>query len=176
MDILSMLQGKLGEGDLLGEIASSLGLEQREVEQTAREGLPAMMEGMRRNAESGTEGAASLAKALADHARDDVRSVRDVDVDDGRKILGHIFSGSNEPLAQKAGIFDQKKGGILSMLAPILMSALGQKTTEQNVGISDLGSIFGGGSGGGILGSLTGFLDKDKDGSIMDNLGDLFKR
>lgn len=180
MDILSMLQGKSGGGDLLSQIASQLGLEQREVEETTKESLPVILEGLRRNASS-TEGAASLSKALADHAKANVRDVQDVDAEDGRKILGHIFGGENEQLAQQAGIFDSKKGGILAMLAPILMNMFGQQKEQSGIDISDLGAIFGGGSGGGLLDSLTGMLGggdqkKKEGGGLLDSLGDLFKR
>lgn len=177
MDIFSMLQHKLGESDLLTEIASRLGVEQREVVETAEEGLPAMLEGMRRNAAS-KDGAASLSQAIAEHARQNVNSVQDVDQTDGQKILGHIFGGDNSDLGQRAGLFDQKKGGILAMLAPILMNLLGKRQAQpsNDSGFADLGSILGGGEGGGLMGGLKGFLDKDGDGRILDDLGDMFRR
>ena len=177
MDIFSMLQGKLGNSDLLSDIAAKLGVEQREVVETAEDGFPAMLEGMRRNASS-AEGAASLSKAIADHAKANVNSVQDVDQTDGRKILDHIFGGQNTEIGQRAGLFDTKKSGILSMLAPILMNMLGQRQQQPSSDgcLVDLGSILGGGEGGGLMGSLKGFLDKDGDGKILDDLGDMFRR
>lgn len=181
MDIFSMLQSKLGGSDLLSEIASTLGLEQKEVVETAEEGFPAMLEGLRRNASS-TDGAASLSKAIADHAKVNVNSVQDVDRVDGRKILGHIFGGDNAAIGQRVGLNDTKKSGILEMLAPILMNILGQGQQRPSAddGLIDLGSLLGGGKGGGkgggLMDSLKGFLDKDGDGKIIDDLGDMFRR
>lgn len=68
---------------------------------------------------------------------------------------------------------------ILVMLAPLLMGMLAKqaktkKMTDNNGLESTLESMLGGRSG--LGGLLTGFLDKDRDGSMIDDIiGGMFK-
>ncbi len=71
---------------------------------------------------------------------------------------------------------------MLSLLAPMLMGMLAKKKKEGNVSDHNIGSLtdtfknsLGSATGGGIFDLAKEVLDKDHDGSVMDDLmGGLF--
>lgn len=71
---------------------------------------------------------------------------------------------------------------LLSLLAPMLMGMLAKKKKEGNVSDHNIGSLtdtfknsLGSATGGGIFDLAKEVLDKDHDGSVMDDLmGGLF--
>ena len=72
---------------------------------------------------------------------------------------------------------------ILMFLAPIVMGYLGRQKQQQGVGADGLGGLIGGllgggqaqqASAGGVLGNLaTSMLDKDHDGSAVDDIASM---
>lgn len=114
---------------------------------------------MQQNA-STPEGAKSLEKALRDHQDDPVEDVfnflQGVDIEDGAKILGHIFSSKKEQvqkdLAGKTGLTVEQVVAVLTQLAPLVLGALGnekKKKEKEKSSAGDLGDLLGG-----LLGSL----------------------
>jgi len=98
---------------------------------------------------------------------------------DGVKILTHIFgkqkSAVTDNVAEKAGVSTSAAGDILSTLAPIVLGQLGKSKQSQGLdagGIADtiLRQQLPKGS---MTTLLTGFLDRDKDGQILDDLLDM---
>ena len=79
-----------------------------------------------------------------------------------------------------------KIGPLLSMVAPVVMGYVGQQRLQNNInsggGISDLlGGILNQGQPQGSSGNMlqdlaTNFLDKDNDGSMLDDLMGMFNR
>ena len=70
---------------------------------------------------------------------------------------------------------------MLSTLAPIAMAYLGKEKKQTNAGSADLNGLLGGllgsqqkGSSGGIMDIITGVIDKDGDGDIVDDLIGMF--
>ncbi len=70
------------------------------------------------------------------------------------------------------------------MLAPIVMSYLGQQKQQQNVGADGLGGLLGGllggsqaaaapSSGGVIADMASSILDRDRDGSSLDDIASM---
>ncbi len=108
---------------------------------------------------------------------------------DGGGILGHIFGGSQGQVAQQAsnqsGLPIGQVAQILMMLAPIVMSYLGQQKQEQNVGAGGLGGmldgIFGGNaqaaapqsSGNSVIDMASSMFDRDRDGSSLDDIASM---
>ena len=102
---------------------------------------------------------------------------------DGGGILGHVF-GDAQPraeagLGQATGLSGSQAGGLLKMLAPMVMAALASRVSAGKMDAGGLGSMLGqeraqvqqqGGLGGGLLGAV---LDQDGDGKV--DLGDLVK-
>ncbi len=113
----------------------------------------------------------------------------------GAGILGHILGGRQDAAAgavsQASGLNVSQVMKLMPILAPIVMGVLGRARQQNGIGAGDLASVLGGASqqaqqktgfGGGILNAI---LDKDGDGSFMDDLagmagkqilGGLFKR
>lgn len=102
---------------------------------------------------------------------------------DGSGILGHILGNSQGALAQnvseKTGLNVGQVAEILMMLVLIVMSYLGQKKQQENVGADGLGGLLGGilgggaSQGGGISGVASAMLDKDHDGSALDDIASM---
>ncbi len=102
--------------------------------------------------------------------------------DAGGAILGHIFGGGRERaeagLGQASGL-GANAGGLLQMLAPIVMSFLAHRVNTGGMDAGGLGQMLGQdsanaqrrGAPGGDL--LSGLLDQDGDGQL--GLGDLIK-
>ena len=110
-------------------------------------------------------------------------------IQDGIKILGHIF-GSSTPqvtseLENKTNLKQGQGKMLLSMLAPFVLEYLGKKHKTHGSGSPDITDLIvktkkSSKSGSVAEKILTGVLDKDKDGSALDdvleNLADNFLR
>ena len=63
------------------------------------------------------------------------------------------------------------------MLAPLVMGALGKAQREKGLDTGGLAGMLGGeqqraaDAAPGVMGMLTSFLDRDHDGSVMDDIG-----
>ena len=106
----------------------------------------------------------------------------------GLGILQHILGDKTNVAAnmigQNSGLSGGQVGSLMQILAPMVMSQLGQAKQQNGLdagGISSLltnvvSNIGGGGAaqqnaGGGMMGMVSKFLDKDGDGSAMDEIG-----
>lgn len=182
MSILELIAGQLNNEETLNKLGQSVGANPSQVQQLAQLAMPALLEALGRNAGS-PEGSESLASALEQHQDDNVEDVdgflNAVNPDEGSKILQHIFPENTEQvqddLAKQTGMETGQVSGILAMLAPLLLGALGQEKKQQNVdaaGIPDLLSgLLSKGNFGGLMGMVTNLLDANQDGSIMDEVG-----
>ena len=76
-----------------------------------------------------------------------------------------------------AGIDPAKAGMLLSMLAPLVMGALGKAQRDGKLDPGGLAGMLGGeqqraaDAAPGVMGMLGKFLDRDGDGSVMDDIG-----
>lgn len=184
MDILKLITEQINNPDTLKKLGTTAGVEPEKVQQLAKLGMPALLKAMERNA--GTpEGAEALNKALEQHKDEDVDDIdgflKNFNMDDGAKMLKHIFAGNDarveNNLAKQTGLQTGQVSGIMTQLAPLLMGALGKQKQQQNLDSSGLGGMLSGllsqGGGSGIMGVVTNLLDSDKDGDIMDDIGNL---
>ena len=188
MDIFKLLNEQMNDRETLDKLGGSVGAAPDQVQQLAQIGLPALLQALGRNAAT-SEGAASLASALDQHQDDDVDDLdgflNDVDREDGAKMLQHIFGGNNarveNKLAQKTGMEMNQVSGLMAQLAPLLLGALAQQKKQQNVDQSGITDMLGGllqqsaGSKNNFMNMAMDLLDADNDGSIMDDLGGMFK-
>lgn len=108
---------------------------------------------------------------------------------DGGGILGHILGGSQgqvaQDVSQKSGLQMGQVAQILMMLAPIVMGYLGKQKQQQGVGADGLGGLLGGllggnaqaaapqSSGNVMTDMASSMLDKDRDGSSMDDIASM---
>lgn len=164
-------------------IAAQLGIDPAQAEAAIQQAVPLVVGGLAKNA-STDAGADALHMATADHAGMDIGSILGSVLGGGGgggAILGHIFGNRQDQAAQNlgqaSGIGMQGAGQLMSMLAPIIMSVLANRTRNQGLGAGGLGGMLGqelqnlGQSGHGGL--LTSVLDQDGDGQL--GLSDLLK-
>ena len=165
----------------IDDIAAQLGVDPSEARRAVEEGGATILSGLQRNAQT-PEGAAALEKALGTHGGEVAGGRVDLnalDTADGQKILGHIFGGQEQAVAQK--LTDEPKtagidfGKLLPILAPIILGLIAnqqkakaptQTSADDGGGLGGLiGGLLGGGSGaaspggidiGGLLGGLLG--------------------
>ncbi len=181
-------------GSSVSEISNKIGAEEGATQNAMSAALPLLFGALARNA-SKPDGADALHRALSkDHDGTVLNDVdgflRSPDTAAGDGILRHAL-GANRAAAEAgigkaAGLDTQKTSQLMSMLAPLVMGALGQKQREQGLDASALTGMLDGarqeseGSGG--IGKLIGgLLDRDGDGSVADDiagkvLGGLFNR
>lgn len=123
--------------------------------------LPVLLQGMKGQATNEATQKGFL-QALADHSKDDTNDlkkfVKNVDTEDGAKIVNHLLGQETEAVAAKA----KKKSGIdtktilkiMAIVAPLLMTKMGsaakesEKTTKGSIGVADVIDIVGGLSDG----------------------------
>ena len=134
---LNSLMGSLLSGDSIANLSQLSGASQKNVKDVLSSALPSILEGAvnQANDENTVEG---FANALLSHAKDDTSDVASfmskVDLEDGGKIIGHLLGNNKEAATQeaatRAGLSVGKTGIILALLAPMLMSLLGQQTQQ----------------------------------------------
>jgi len=180
--ILDMLSGQLG-GPALEMITSQLGADKSKVERAVPAALGSLMTGLARNTQS-SNGAGALAAALS---KDHDGSIFDnlsgalsaPEQGAGAGILGHVFGGKQgavqSALGQSTGLDAGSMGKLLTMLAPLVMGALGKKQRQGGLNPSDLGGLLRQEQSTAVkqapdLGMLGSLLDRDGDGDIKDDV------
>ncbi len=180
MDIQKLLSELLSADSVKG-LSKASGASQKDVKKVVAAVLPSLLGGAKTQAE-GSDTAEGFTQALSDHAKDDTSDIKsflaNVDMEDGAKIIGHLLGGNQEnttkAVSAQTGVSAKKTGNILSSLAPLLMSLLGQQTGSDSSGAgigSLMGSLLGNVDITSLLGGLLGGSSGNSSGSM--NLGSL---
>jgi hypothetical protein len=179
----TLLQGmlsKMGEQGI-EKIGKSAGLNSNITKQILSQAGPLLMGKMADNAKS-AQGRESLARALDDHDGsifDRLDDVVNPNVDTkGSNILRHILGDKAgvlaDVLAKKNGTDFNSTQKILEMAAPLILGQLGGQKKSKGLdarGIFDLLQGEKKANGNNMLLDLAEqFLDKDGDGSVVDDL------
>lgn len=186
MNLMDLISGSPGN-QVTEEASNRFGLQKGQVGALLAVAAPLIISALRRNAQDPTE-AENINSALQKHDGSVLENPTHADLADGSSIIDHIFGNKKTQVetrvAQKTGIGMDKIGPLLSMIAPVVMGYVGQQRQQNNVnsggGISDLlGGILNQAqpqaSSGNMLQDLaTNFLDKDNDGSMLDDLMGMF--
>ena len=168
MDLVNILSSLAGN-DTVNEISKKFNIDTNKVSSVITSALPTLVGAMQKSA-STESGAAALAKALGDHAGNAgsmLSNLKNVDLNDGSKILGKIL-GNNassifDKIGKQTGTTSGQVNNILSSIAPAMLNLIGKMKNNNNTGNDALGallgSVLGGGSNsgsgmGGILGGL----------------------
>jgi hypothetical protein len=183
MSLLESLQQRLG-GQAVEQISRKLGADPGTTGNAIDAALPLLLAAVARNAASGPQ-AQSLDTAVAkDHdgsVLDDVPGyLSQADAGPGAGILRHVLGG-NQPtvergLSQTTGLDAGKAGQLLMMLAPLVMGALGRAKQQRGLDAGGLSDLLAGErdnlnqAAPGVMGMLGRFLDRDGDGSVIDDL------
>ncbi len=173
MDVNAIISTLLSSQSVSG-VSKSAKATKSETQSVLSAALPMLLSGAQAQAQ-GENTALSFAKALLTHGSKDTSDIggflKNVDMADGAKIIGHLLgsdSGAVEEIADKSGVSQKKTGSILSAAAPLLMSLLGQDSSKdkadddsnlelvgqlavavlENVDVGELiGGLFGGADG-----------------------------
>lgn len=197
-DLLGQEQGT----QAVEQISQNVGAEPSLVNSAIQAALPALINGLSNNA-STPEGAEALNNTLDQHHSDggvlgNLGGLASMIFGGGDQapapqadaggILGHIL-GSNQgavaqDVSQKTGLGTGQVAQILMFLAPIVMGYLGKQKQEQGVGAQGIGGLLGGllggaqqaapqSSGNPVLDMASSVLDRDHDGSAMDDIASM---
>ena len=175
MSILETILKSQG-GGLVKQVAGSLNLDEAQAGAAVAQLLPALTQGIKTNVQK-PSGLESLLGALqkGNHARyieQPEALTRPETIQDGNAILGHILGSKDvsrkvaADAAAKTGVDVDKLKQMLPMIATMAMGTLSKESSSG--GLSAL--MGGGGDKAGAMGMLSGFLDKDGDGSMADDL------
>ena len=185
--ILDLLNSDIGK-TLVNGASQQLGQDQKTTTTALGAALPLILGAMKNNAKT-PEGASGLLSALNSEKHsgsilDNLGSILggggiDDDVlKDGSGILGHVFGGKEQNVAQAvsktSGLDMGSAMNILKVAAPFVMGYLGKQTRQQGVrdqnGIGDLLGGMLGGESSQQQNMVERLLDADGDGSIIDDV------
>lgn len=204
-NLLDLIKSQLSDG-VRDQISNQLGADRKKTDAATDNILATLIEGLAKNTQQ-KGGADALANALEkDHDGSLLDNLHDIiggkaeqavpaqqkRAINGAGILKHILGGNQSGIADMigklSGLDSGKTGNLMTILAPIVMQMLGKQKREANLDTGGLASILANtvGSvrknpktqGGGLLKM---FLDKNGDGSIVDDvagmvIGRLFGR
>ena len=159
-----------GGGRSVSELAGQFGLRDDQAKSAVETLLPALAGGLQRNVSQG--GLNSLLEALSkgQHQRylDNPSTLQaDAVRQDGDGILGHVLGNKDvsrrvaAQASQRTGISESVLKQMLPVVAALAMGALSK-------GVSQSGNSPA--AGGNILSMLTPLLDRDGDGSVVNDI------
>ncbi len=143
------LAGTLLSSDSINGLSNATGASAKDVTSVLTNALPTLLNGAKDQA-NGKDTTEGFVNALSQHAQVDTKDLSkflgNVDMTDGGKIIAHLLgAGKNDTLstiANQSGVSQNKTNAILSALAPLLMSLLGQQTQAEESN-SPIGGLFG---------------------------------
>ncbi len=185
MDLMSLLKDQLTP-EMIAQLSQQTGAAPAQTA-TAAEGIfSTLLGGLAKNASGG--GAEAILGALSkdNHgsAMGDLMGLitgaaGGGAATNGAGILGHILGGQQQGAAQvisqASGVQQSGVADMMMKLAPMVMGVLGQQNQQQGgMNASGLASLLGGAvqtqSSNPLMQLATQFLDKDHDGSMVDDL------
>ena len=188
MNLLNVLLDALLSDKAIKALAKKTGIDSKSIKKFLPIAVPFLLKMLTGNASS-KEGKASLLEALTQHTDEKPidEMIDKADTIDGAKIIGHILGAKKDEdvkaLSDEAGMSENDVSGILSSIAPSLLTALssatksGKKSKKAKVDLSDgldlsdVAAMLGGAKpgAGDIIGLLSGGSGKkskkDKDES-----------
>ncbi len=191
--LMDLLGAALNE-NTIKQMAGQLGASDTQVQSAIGMALPAILQGLQRNA-ANPQGAESLANALQrDHdgsLLDDLMGfLGNAQQGPGAGILRHVLGDQRavvqQGIGQATGINPSQIGSLLEMLAPLVMGALGKTTRQQGMGAGALLDLLGQATGQmqrqqpQAFNLVNMLLDQNRDGNVVDDivrmLGNFLKR
>jgi len=189
--ILDLINSDMGQ-QLISGTGNQMGLDKNTTSSALSTAIPLILGAMKNNSSS-AEGSEQILNALDNSKHsggsmlDNLGSILgggsiDQDVmDDGGKILGHLFGGQENnaasTLSKSSGIDVNSAMNMLKVAAPFIMSYLGKQKAQNN--ISDqggLGDLLGGllGGQGGTMESMASLIQGfDSNDSSVDDIAGL---
>lgn len=167
-------------GNLVKQMASSNGIDTDSALKLLGKLVPSLTKQVQHNAQDSDQGLESLMNALksGNHQRyldnsDEAFSAGGLL--DGNKILGHLLGSKDNSRALAANLSGETGIGadlikkMLPQAATMVMGALSKQNTGGGA-LAGLAGMLGGSERGAAQGLLASFLDRDNDGSIVDDV------
>jgi len=189
MDLMDLLQGQISEG-LVDQLSQQLGGADKQQTANAAAGIMSTLMGALAKNAATPDGASALANALDnDHdggVLDNIMGMvtgaaqpQNPRAVNGAGILNHVLggkqSGAIDMISKLSGLDGDKTGSLMTMLAPVVMGALGKTKKSQGLDASALSGLLSGAVKSATnqrqeMGLIGKFLDQDGDGSVMDDI------
>jgi hypothetical protein len=186
MDLMQTLLNQLSGGGLT-QISQQTGVDEQTAGQAVSAAVPLLISALAKNA-SQPDGAAALHNALQDHDGSILNNISeylgsDTSSANGGAILGHILGDRQNmvqgALSQQTGLNAQTIGRILTMLAPVIMGALGKQQRQNGFDPGNLAGYLNAqkqqahAAQPDMMGMLSSLLDSNQDGSVLDDIGNI---
>ena len=152
MDMNKVIEAAIKAG-ALEQVSKMIDVPEEDAGKALNVVLPLLLKGMQSQAKS-NDTKEGFFKALDDHGKNDPKDVKkflkNVDTDDGAKIVNHLLGQKQEEVAAKAtkrsGLDKKTILKIMAIAAPFLMSQMGKnaKSKAKAVQSDDMLSIVGG--------------------------------
>ncbi len=185
---MDVLKGQLSSG-LLDQLSQHVGADSSQTASAAEGIISTILGGLNKNATTDT-GANNLAGALdRDHSGGILQDLLGAVTQGGTKatdgggmlshILGDKLGGAVDMISNMSGLNQGQTGSLFQILAPMVMSTLGQAKQQNGLDAGGLSSLLSNLVSGGnnqaaaqnpLMGMVSQFLDKNHDGSMMDDL------
>lgn len=185
MNLLELIQNQLGE-EKVEQMSSQLGEDKNSTLNALGDAVPIILGGLSRNTKD-QDGRNSLAGALdRDHDGSVFENLGSLiskpEEGQGQGILKHVLGDrrekSEEAVAKKSGISMESAAKIFQIAAPIVMGYLGKKKRENNLDADNVANVVQSvskneESSSGIGSIVSNLLDRDGDGNVIDDIGDI---
>ena len=191
MDLMQLIQSQLSDG-LIDQLSNQIGGAPRQQTEAATNGIvTALVNAMARNAQRGNaEGIANALQrdhdgSLFDNMNDFLQGNIQPEqrrAANGMGILNHLLGnkqgGIANMISQMSGLDQNSAGSLMTMLAPIVMGALGKQRRQNNLDADGIRSLLQDSAQhqqqrattNPAMGLISQFIDQDGDGDIKDDL------
>jgi hypothetical protein len=182
-DLMQILANAMGGGNLQS-ISRSIGADSGQTAQAISAAIPILVGALDRNTDH-QDGADALAKALQrDHdgsILEDLGSfLAGGSFDDGNDILGHVLGAKRQSvetgLSKASGLDRGSAAQLLSILAPIVLGAVGKLQQHQRLDPSGLANALSKEHHRAVeaqphaMSALESLLDTNDDGQVIDDV------
>ncbi len=194
MDLMQLLQGQLSEG-LVKQLSQQIGAQPEQTSAAANGILSSLLGGLSNNV--ATEGGANALAGALDKDHDGSilndlmgmltgggQQAAPTPATNGAGIISHILGDKAGNIANliggMSGLNSGQAGSLMQILAPMVMSTLGQAKQQNGLDAGGIASLITNAIGGGgqaqaqntnpMLNIVSQFLDKNHDGNISDDL------
>ena len=184
MDLLENLTSQLS-GSNLSNLSSQLGTDQGQTQSAISAALPLLLGALQKGT-STPEGANAVSQLADGEAgsgiMDDIGGfLSKSDNGNGGTLVSQLLGGqrgdAEQGIAQVSGLSAGSAGSLLENLAPIVIGMLGKQRQSSGLDASGLAGLIGTMSGqsrqganSGTMGLLGNLLDRDNDGSVIDDV------
>lgn len=190
-NLMELLQGQMTP-QLIAQLAQQLGGADQEKTAMAANGILSTLTGALAKNASTDQGVRSLSDALdRDHDGGVLENFMDLigggaqpapqqqRAMNGAGIIKHLLGdnqgGAMDIVSQMSGLNSNQTGGLMQMLAPMVLGMLGQQKKSQGLDLAGIASMLSGTVAqqkqtNPAMSLISGFLDKDGDGSMMDDV------